>query len=82
MMFLSVHYCVDAEDILRMPDPFAPSTSRTVASSTAASTASSPITVDLSAMLPASIQHLRQRHIHTIPRHLRSLDLTILHHQI
>ena len=54
MTFGSVHYCVDAEGILRLPDPFAPSTSKTATSSTAASTASSPITVDLSAALSAS----------------------------
>jgi hypothetical protein len=53
MAFGSVHYCVDAEGILRLPDPFTPNMSRTLSSSAARSTASTPESVNLSATLSA-----------------------------
>ncbi|KAK1649988.1 hypothetical protein QYE76_067793 [Lolium multiflorum] len=54
MTFGNVHYCVDVEGVLWLPDSFAPSTSRTLASSAAGSTTSTPVSVNLSTMLSAS----------------------------
>jgi hypothetical protein len=66
MMFRSVYFRIDSRGILRLPGPIAPGTAKTTTSSTATSTALSPIAVDLSAAssvsTPASSSSPLSRH--------------------
>jgi hypothetical protein len=54
MMFGSVHYCINTEGILRLPDPIVSNSARTPSSSATGSTASTPVPVNLLTELSAS----------------------------